>query len=129
MNVFEETIKKYIIEHGFPVELVAGKYNDLYTLKECFFHESGVDIIYDHFGYNQCELVIPELDELTTIEKSVSSFVGTFDEPNQNILLGVIGDKDNHIHCDCGAYDKLSIIVDDSFTSILKDLMYVETLY
>lgn len=127
MNVFEETIKKYIIEHGSPVELVDGKYNDPYTLKEHFLHPSGVAVIYDHFYH--CELIIPELDELTTIEKSVSSFVGTFDEPNQNVLLGVIGEKDNHIHCKCGAYDKLSIIVDDSFTTILRNLMEIETLY
>lgn len=127
MNVFEETIKKYIIEHGSPVELVDGKYNDPYSLKERFWHPSGVDVIYYHF--NNCELVIPELEELTTIEKSVSSFTDTFDEPNQNVLLGVIGDKDNHIHCDCGEYDKLSIIVDDSFTTILRNLMDIETLY
>ena len=92
MNVFEETIKKYIIEHGSPVELVAGKYNDPYSLKERFWHPSGVAVIYDHFYH--CELVIPELEKLTTIEKSVYSFAGTFDEPNQNILLGVIGEKD-----------------------------------
>ena len=127
MNVIEETVKKYIIEHGSPVELVSGNYNDPYTLKEDFWHPSGVDVIYDHFYH--CELVIPELDELTTIEKSVSSFNGTFDEPNQNVLLGVMGDKDNHIHCKCGEYDKLSIIVDDSFTSILRNLMDIETLY
>ena len=127
MNVFEETIKNYIIENGSPVELVDGKYNDPYSLKERFWHPSGVDVIYYHF-YN-CELVIPELEELTTIEKSVSSFAGTFDEPNQNILLGVIGEKDYHIHCECGEYDKLSIIVDDSFTTILRNLMEIETLY
>ena len=127
MNVFEETIKKYIIEHGSPVELVAGKYNDPYSLKERFWHPSGVAVIYDHFYH--CELVIPELEKLTTIEKSVYSFAGTFDEPNQNILLGVMGEKDNHIHCECGEYDKLSIIVDDSFTTILRNLMDIETLY
>ena len=127
MNVIEETVKKYIIEHGSPVELVAGRYNDPYTLKERFLHPSGVAVIYDHFYH--CELVVPELDELATIEKSVSSFNGTFDEPNQKVLLGVMGDKDNHIHCKCGEYDKLSIIVDDSFTSILRNLMDIETLY
>ena len=127
MNVIEETVKKYIVEHGSPVELVAGRYNDPYTLKERFLHPIGVAVIYDHFYH--CELVVLELDELTTIEKSVSSFVGTFDEPNQKVLLGVMGDKDNHIHCKCGEYDKLSIIVDDSFTSILRDLMDIETLY
>ena len=47
MNVFEETIKKYIIEHGSPVELVDGKYNDPYTLKERFWHPSGVHVIFD----------------------------------------------------------------------------------
>lgn len=127
MNVFEETIKKYIIEHGSTVELVVEDYNDSYTLKEDFWHPSGVDVIYDHFYH--CELIIPELDELTTIEKSVSAFVGTFDEPNQKVLLGVMGDKDNHIHCKCGEYAKLSIVVDDSFTSILRNLMDIETLY
>lgn len=127
MNVFEETIKKYIIENGSPVELVDGKYNDPYSLKERFWHPSGVAVIYDHF--NNCELVIPELEKLTTIEKSVYSFNGTFEEPNQNILLGVMGEKDNHIHCECGEYDKLSIIVDDSFTTILRNLMEIETLY
>lgn len=127
MNVFEETIKKYIIENGSPVELVDGKYNDPYSLKERFWHPSGVAFIYDHFYH--CELVIPELEKLTTIEKSVYSFADTFDEPNQNILLGVMGEKDNHIHCECGEYDKLSIIVDDSFTTILRNLMDIETLY
>lgn len=127
MNVFEETIKNYIVENGSPVELVDGKYNDPYSLKERFWHPSGVAVIYDHFYH--CELVIPELEKLTTIEKSVSSFTDTFDEPNQNILLGVIGEKDNHIHCECGEYDKLSIIVDDSFTTILRNLMEIETLY
>ena len=127
MNIFEETVKKYIIEHGSPVKLVKEDYNDSYTFKEDFWDPIGVDIIYDHFNY--CELVAPELEELITVEKSVSSFAGTFNDPDQNILLGVIGEKDNHIHCDCGEYDKLSIIVNDSLTSILNNLINVETLY
>ena len=49
MNVFEETIKNYIIENGSPVELVDGKYNDPYSLKERFWHPSGVDAVsYTH---------------------------------------------------------------------------------
>ena len=126
MNVIEETVKKYIIEKGFPVELVVEDYDNSYTLKEDFWDPNGVNVIYDHF--NNCELVVPELEKLTTIEKSVSSFNGTFDEPNQNILLGVMGDNDNHIHCKCGEYDKLSIIVDDSLTNIINNLMNIETL-
>lgn len=127
MNVFEKTVKKYIIEHGSPVALEVKDYDNSYDLKECFWSSMGVDVIYDHFYH--CELIIPELDELTTVEKSVYSFAGTFDEPDQNILLGIIGEKDNHIHCDCGEYDKLSIVVNDSLTTILRNLMDIETLY
>lgn len=126
MNVIEETVKKYIIEKGFPVELVVEDYDNSYTLKEDFWDPNGVNVIYDHF--NHCELVVPELEKLTTVEKSVYSFAGTFNDPDQNILLGVIGDKDNHIHCDCGEYDKLSIVVDDSLTNIINNLMNIETL-
>lgn len=36
MNVIEETVKKYIIEKGFPVELVVEDYDNSYTLKEDF---------------------------------------------------------------------------------------------
>lgn len=126
MNVIEETVKKYIIEKGFPVELVVEDYDNSYTLKEDFWDPNGVNVIYDHF--NHCELVVPELEKLTTVEKSVYSFAGTFNDPDQNILLGVIGDNDNHIHCDCGEYDKLSIVVDDSLTNIINNLMNIETL-
>lgn len=127
MNVFEETVKKYIIEKGFPVELEVEDYNNSYTLKEDFWDPNGVHVIYDHF--NNCELVIPELEKLTTVEKSVSSFNGTFAEPNQNIFLGVMGNKDNHIHCKCGEYDKLSIVVDDNLTNIINNLMNIESLF
>lgn len=126
MNVIEETVKKYIIEKGFPVELAVEDYDNSYTLKEDFWDPNGVNVIYDHF--NHCELVVPELEKLTTVEKSVYSFAGTFNDPDQNILLGVIGDKDNYIHCDCGEYDKLSIVVDDSLTNIINNLMNIETL-
>lgn len=126
MNVIEETVKKYIIEHGFPVELEVEDYNDSYTFKEDFWDPIGVNVIYDHF--NHCELVFPELEKLTTVEKSVYSFAGTFNDPDQNILLGVIGDKDNHIHCKCSEYDKLSIVVDDSLTNIINNLINIETI-
>lgn len=36
MNVIEETVKKYIIEKGFPVELAVEDYDNSYTLKEDF---------------------------------------------------------------------------------------------
>ena len=63
MNVFEETVKKYIIEKGFQVELAVEYYNNSYTFKEDFWDPIGVNVIYDHF--NNCELVIPELEKLT----------------------------------------------------------------
>ncbi len=47
MNVFEETVKKYIIEHGSPVELEFKDYDNSYDFKEDFWDPIGVNVIFD----------------------------------------------------------------------------------
>lgn len=69
----------------------------------------------------ECKLIVPE--NLVLEEISETEFAGTFNDPDEKIMLLLSGVKENLMKCSCGRYEDITLQVEKSITELLREIL------
>lgn len=113
MATAREILMNHIVKNGTPMDP-----DDYYGGGEAL--DAGI-----HIRHEGCEIAPIDSKTVTFNEETVTSFAGTFNDPDETVFLMVTADTEDGkgITCKCGKYTNLTLGISDGLTSLMTKLI------